>query len=78
MKILHMTMLIVIALCILGCEADQKLPKRTSDNRHLTEYCVKGYVFLTYFELYSGGLTQVWENTVDGPRPKMCTQEGAE
>jgi len=79
MVISRIVILIFITLCLIGCENDKQNPlKRISNYDTLTEYCFKGYVFLTYSDFYKGGLTQVWENTVDGPRPKMCTQEGAE
>lgn len=72
----NIAMLIFITLCLIGCKIDEQKPlKRTSDIDILTEYCFRGHVFLTYTDFYAGGLTQVWENTVDGPRPKMCTQE---
>ena len=37
--------------------------------------CIEGNMFAIFIGYEKGGITQVWENGPNGPRPIECTQE---
>lgn len=41
----------------------------------VTEICVNNYTYVVITGAFGMGISQKWENTTHGPRPKMCSSQ---
>lgn len=69
----------LFALFITGCENDEniKIEQKYTIGRNysMEKVCIDGYVYAALKLGFGAGLTQVWENTINGPRLVECKKE---
>lgn len=77
-KLLCLATALLLPVCMAGCESNEA---KTRPNISMIQYdpfsklrvlCVSGYSYLARTESHSGGLTQMWEDSPNGPRPMRC------
>lgn len=77
-KLLSLAAMLALSVCLTGCKdfeakASQDVPLISySETTRLREYCVNGYRYLVHKDYGTGGLTQMWEDGPNGPRPIRC------
>lgn len=87
MIILHKLSLLLLLVLSLGCVACEWQPGPSVSARYVFAdphrgircLCVNGYMYMLYERARAGGLTQMWEDGPNGPRPMHCpaTEESA-
>lgn len=65
---------VLATLALAACEIRWEQGSRQVTSGSVSHFCDDGYKFILYSGSYGGGLTQMWENTPDGPRPMECKE----
>ncbi len=77
-KLVSLAAMLALSVCLTGCKdfeakASQDVSLIShSETKPLREYCVNGYRYLVHKDYGTGGLTQMWEDGPNGPRPMRC------
>lgn len=75
-KLLCLATLLALLACAVGCERRELLQMDNysviQSGGSLNSYCLEGYRYLVYSKERAGGLTQMWEDGPEGPRPMRC------
>lgn len=78
-KLLFLAAMLALLVCATGCEEAEpgRIEQLRADNGAyvpggvLSSYCFEGYRYLVY---HAVGLSQMWEDGPNGPRPMRCGQ----
>lgn len=77
-KLVSLAAMLALSVCLTGCKGSEAKASQGvslisySENTWLLEYCVNGYRYLVHKDYGTGGLTQMWEDGPNGPRPMRC------
>lgn len=77
-KLLSLAAMLALSVCLTGCKDFEAKASQDvslifySETNRLRGYCVNGYRYLVHKDYGTGGLTQMWEDGPNGPRPMRC------